>query len=58
MCYPVTADMFENPEIDWLATASSRAPARVEVNIKKLSAIRSESPTPSRLYSLRRAVFA
>ena len=36
--YPVTADMFENPENDWLATASSRARARVEVNIKKLSA--------------------
>ena len=30
--------MFENPENDWLATASSRARARVEVNIKKLSA--------------------
>ena len=30
--------MFENPEDDWLATASSRARARVEVNIKKLSA--------------------
>ena len=28
---------FENPEDDWLATASSRARARVEVNIKKLS---------------------
>ena len=36
--YPVTADMFENPEDDWVATASSRARARVEVNIKKLSA--------------------
>ena len=36
--YPVTADMFENPEDDWLATASSRARARVEVNIKKLTA--------------------
>ena len=36
--FPVTADMFENPENDWLATASSRARARVEVNIKKLSA--------------------
>ena len=36
--YLVTADMFENPEDDWLATASSRARARVEVNIKKLSA--------------------
>ena len=34
--YPVTADMFENPEDDWLASASSRARARVEVNIKKL----------------------
>ena len=33
----MTADMFENPENDWLATASSRARARVEVN-KKLSA--------------------
>ena len=38
LSYPVTADMFENPEDDWLATASSRARARVEVNIKKLSA--------------------
>ena len=36
--YPVTADMFVNPEDDWLATAPSRARARVEVNIKKLSA--------------------
>ena len=36
--YLVTADMFENPEDDPLATASSRARARVEVNIKKLSA--------------------
>ena len=36
--YPVTADMFENPENDWLATASSRARARVEVNMEKLSA--------------------
>ena len=36
--YLVTADMFENPEDDWLATASSRARARVEVNNKKLSA--------------------
>ena len=36
--YPVTADMFENHEDDWLAAASSRARARVEVNIKKLSA--------------------
>ena len=36
--YPVTADTFENPEDDWLATASSRARARVEVNFKKLSA--------------------
>ena len=35
---PLTADMFENPEDDWLATASSTARARVEVNIKKLSA--------------------
>ena len=34
----MTADMFENPENDCLATASSRARARVEVNIKKLSA--------------------
>ena len=34
----VTADMFENPENDWLATAPSRARARVEVKIKKLSA--------------------
>ena len=38
MSYPVTADMFANPEDDWLATASSRARARVEMNIKKLSA--------------------
>ena len=36
--HPMTADMFEKPEDDWLATASSRARARVEVNIKKLSA--------------------
>ena len=36
--YAVTADMFENPKNDWLATASSRARVRVEVNIKKLSA--------------------
>ena len=36
--YPVTADMFEKPEDDWLATASPRARARVEVNIKKLTA--------------------
>ena len=36
--YPVTAEMFENPEDDWLAIASSRTRARVEVNIKKLSA--------------------
>ena len=35
--YLVTAEMFENPEDDWLATASSRARARVEVNIEKLS---------------------
>ena len=34
----MTADRFENPEDDWLATASSRARARAEVNIKKLSA--------------------
>ena len=34
----MTADMFENPEDGWLATASSRLRARVEVNIKKLSA--------------------
>ena len=38
LSYPVTTDMFENPEDDWLATASSRARARIEVNIKKLSA--------------------
>ena len=31
----MTADRFENPEEDWLATASSRARARVEVNTKK-----------------------
>ena len=35
--YPVTAEVFENPEDGWFATASSRARARVEVNIKKLS---------------------
>ena len=35
--YPVTAGMFEDPEDDWLATASSRARARVKVNMKKLS---------------------
>ena len=34
----MTADMFENPENDWRATASTRARARVEVNIKNLSA--------------------
>ena len=34
----MTADMFENPEDDWLAAASSRVRARVEVNNKKLSA--------------------
>ena len=34
----MTANMFENPENDWLATASSRARARFQVNIKKLSA--------------------
>ena len=33
----VTAGMFENPENDWPATASFRARARVEVNVKKLS---------------------
>ena len=38
MSYPVTADMFENPENDWFATASSKARARVEVNLKKLYA--------------------
>ena len=38
MRYPVTADVFENPEDDWLATASSGARARVEVNTKNLSA--------------------
>ena len=27
--YPVTADMFENPEDEWLAAASSRARAPV-----------------------------
>ena len=38
--FPVTAEILENPEDDWLAIASSRARARarVEVNIKKLSA--------------------
>ena len=36
--YLVIADMFENPEDDWLATASSWARARVEVHIKKLAA--------------------
>ena len=35
---PCDADMFENPEDQLLATASSMACARVEVNIKKLSA--------------------
>ena len=34
--YPVTVDMFGNPDNYWLATASSRARARVEVNIRKL----------------------
>ena len=34
----MTEDNFENLEDDPLATASSRARARVEVNIKKLSA--------------------
>ena len=33
----MNAEMFENPEGDWLATASSRVRARVEVNLKKLS---------------------
>ena len=33
----MNAEMFENPEDDWLATASSRVRARVEVNLKKLS---------------------
>ena len=36
--YPVTADMFEKPVNDWLANASSRARARVEVNINNVSA--------------------
>ena len=40
--YPVTVEMFENPEDDWLATASFRARARVEVNTKKLSSDESE----------------
>ena len=31
----VTAKM-KTPEVDWLATASSKARARVEVNVKKL----------------------
>ena len=35
---PCDCGNFENPEDDWVATASSRARARVEVNIKKLSA--------------------
>ena len=35
--HPVTAEMSENLEDDWLATASSRARARFEMNIKKLS---------------------
>ena len=35
--YRATAEMFEKPEDDWLATASSRARARVEVSIKKIS---------------------
>ena len=34
----VTADMLENPENDWLATASSEARDRVEVISKKLTA--------------------
>ena len=38
MVYLVTADMFKNPEDDKLAAASSRARARDEVNMKKLSA--------------------
>ena len=38
LSYPATADMFENPEDDWLVTASSRARARVQVSLKKLSA--------------------
>ena len=37
--YPVTADIFENPENDWLATASIQGSWLVlTVNIKKLSA--------------------
>ena len=38
LSYAVTPDMFENPEDDWLATALSSARARIDVNIKKLSA--------------------
>ena len=38
LSYPVTPDMFENPEDDWLETSSSKARARIDVNIKKLSA--------------------
>ena len=35
--YLVTAELFEQPEDDWLSTASSRARVRVEVIIRKLS---------------------
>ena len=38
LSFLVTANMFENPQDDWLATTSPRARARVEVNIKKLTA--------------------
>ena len=37
-CYLVNSDMFENPGDDWLATASSGARARVDLNIDKLTA--------------------
>ena len=36
MSYLLTAEMLENSEDDWLATVSSRARARVEVNISEL----------------------
>ena len=41
--YPVTADTFENPEDDWLATASSRDRARVACTVSSSSRQRNGS---------------